>query len=66
MLITVQKPRRLTSAASDRGVQAGALCDVDLGHLFSRGWVDAYRLRQVGICRSTSETQRHTVNSLLP
>lgn len=57
MLISVQRPRGLTSAAGDRGVQTGALCDVDLDHLLGTGRVDTYGLQKVGICCSTLEAQ---------
>ncbi len=60
VLTSVQRPWCLTSAACDRGVQAGALCDVDLDHLLGTGRVDAYCLQQVGICRSTPETHTNT------
>lgn len=60
VLTSVQTPRCLTSATSDRGVQAGALCDVNLDHLLCTGWVDAYCLQQVGICCSTPKTHTNT------
>lgn len=48
----------LTSAAGDCGIQARALCDVDLDHFLSAGRMDADCLQQVGICSSTpTETQ---------
>lgn len=58
VLTSVQRPRCLTSAAGDGGVQAGPLCDVDLGYLLSTGWVDADCLHQVGICCPTPDIHR--------
>lgn len=60
MLISVQRPRGLTSAAGDCGVQTGALCDVDLDHLLGTGRVDTYCLQKVGICCSTSKKNIQT------
>lgn len=37
----------LTSAARDRGIKPRALCDVDLGYLFSTSWMDAYCIQEV-------------------
>lgn len=58
VLTSVQRPRCLTSAAGDGGVQAGALCDVDLRYLLGTGWVDADCLNQVGICCPTPDIHR--------
>lgn len=53
----VQRPRCLTSAAGDSGIQARALRDVDLHQLLSRRRVDSDRLHQLAICCSTPTTQ---------
>jgi len=57
VLTCVQRLRGLTSAAGYHGIQAGPLCDADLGQVLSAGWVDAHGLQQVRICCSTPETQ---------
>lgn len=57
MLMTFTDRGALTSAASDSSVQTRALCDVDLGQLFSARWMDAYCIHEVKVCSPTSGTK---------